>query len=92
MKLRTAMKARGFRPANTLHTYRTFGYLIGMMLVRSMERSERILGAMKCRGFNGRIPLIHEFHFGRNDMAFVVLAAATIAMIGTLELLHVATY
>ena len=55
-RLRCAMKARGFHPNSSLHTWRSYGYLFGMMLVRAMERADRIWLAMKCRGFNGRFP------------------------------------
>ncbi|MGF1723773.1 cobalt ECF transporter T component CbiQ [Photobacterium nomapromontoriensis] len=55
-RLRCAMKARGFQPNSSLHTWRSYGYLFGMMLVRAMERADRIWLAMKCRGFNGRFP------------------------------------
>ena len=54
-RARLAMKARAFRPRSDLHTWQSFGYLIGMLLVRSIERAERILAAMKCRGFDGRL-------------------------------------
>lgn len=69
-KLRDAMKMRGFRPANSLHTYRSLGYLVGMMLIRSIDRSERILGAMKCRGFTGKIHLLSTMAFTRADTFF----------------------
>jgi len=46
LRLVAAMKVRGFRPAMNLHTYRTYGYLVGMLLVRSHDRSQRILAAM----------------------------------------------
>ncbi|MFB1504809.1 MAG: cobalt ECF transporter T component CbiQ [Thiocapsa sp. C3-sup] len=74
-RLRIAMRARGFRPANTLHTYRSIGYLVGMLLVRSLERSERILAAMRCRGFQGRFHLLDDFAYGRADAFFAGLAA-----------------
>ncbi|WP_170347451.1 cobalt ECF transporter T component CbiQ [Ruegeria atlantica] len=70
LRLRAAMKVRGFRPATNWHTYRSFGYLVGMMLVRAIERSERILAAMKCRGFSGRMPLLQEFALTRADIVF----------------------
>ena len=54
-RLVTAMKVRGFRPRMSLHTYRTYGHLVGMLLVRSLDRSERVVAAMKCRGFRGRL-------------------------------------
>ncbi|MBM3299612.1 MAG: cobalt ECF transporter T component CbiQ, partial [Deltaproteobacteria bacterium] len=50
-RLVNAMKIRGFRPGTDLHTYRTYSYLVGMLLVRSFDRSWRIVAAMKCRGF-----------------------------------------
>ncbi|WP_299638717.1 cobalt ECF transporter T component CbiQ [uncultured Ruegeria sp.] len=70
LRLRAAMKVRGFRPATNWHTYRSFGYLVGMMLVRAIERSERILAAMKCRGFSGRMPLLQVFALTRRDIVF----------------------
>ncbi|PIE11289.1 MAG: cobalt ECF transporter T component CbiQ [Rhodobacterales bacterium] len=70
LRLRAAMKVRGFRPGTNWHTYRSFGYLVGMMLVRAIERSERILAAMKCRGFSGRFMLLKEFSLTRRDLAF----------------------
>lgn len=70
LRLRGAMKVRGFRPGTNWHTYRSFGYLVGMMLVRAIERSERILGAMKCRGFTGRMLLLQDFTLTRQDIVF----------------------
>lgn len=72
-RLRVAMKMRAFRPRNTLHTYRSFGYLIGMLMVRALERSERILKAMKCRGFTGQLPLLDELRFSGRDGVFLGL-------------------
>jgi cobalt/nickel transport system permease protein len=82
---RTAMKARGFRPANTRHSYRSFGYLVGMMLVKAMERSERILQAMKCRGFNGRWPHVDQLKFGLVDFSF---SLSTVAILISLVLVN----
>lgn len=72
-RLRNAMRARCFKPGNNLHTYRSIGYLLGMMLVRSLERSERILAAMKCRGFQGKFYLISDFHFQKRDRLFCLI-------------------
>jgi cobalt/nickel transport system permease protein len=54
-RLRLAMRARAFVPRSDWHTWRSLGWLAGMLLVRSIERSRRVLGAMKCRGFDGRL-------------------------------------
>lgn len=54
-RLRQAMRTRCFRPAMSLHTYRSYGYLVGMLLVRSLNRAQRIVEAMKCRGYTGKL-------------------------------------
>ncbi len=52
-RLSRAMLMRGFRPRLNLHTLRSYAYLAGMLLVHALDRSERILDAMRCRGFDG---------------------------------------
>lgn len=86
LRLRAAMKVRGFRPTTNWHTYRSFGYLIGMMLVRAIERSERILAAMKCRGFSGRLLLLHDFSMSRRDHVFAAGMGAMCLGLIALEL------
>ena len=60
------------------------GHLVGMMLVRAIERSERILGAMKCRGFSGRLLLLQDFALTGRDRVFG--AAMTALCLGLLLL------
>jgi len=72
-RLRRAMRARGFRPGTNGHTLRSLGYLIGMLLVRAFERSERILQAMKCRGFSGHLPLLDDLCFQQHDVLSLCL-------------------
>jgi cobalt/nickel transport system permease protein len=70
-RLQEAMRARSFRPRSTLHTWRSYGFLIGMMLIRALERSERIMKAMKCRGFTGRLFLDADERIRLGDAVFV---------------------
>lgn len=88
-RLRTAMKARGFRPTTSWHTYRSVGYLVGMMLVRALERSERIQKAMKCRGFSGRFHLDAAGRPSPADFVFAASVVTLIAMLAVLEGAHV---
>ena len=81
LRLRSAMKVRGFRPGTNLHTYRSLGYLIGMILVRAIERSERILAAMKCRGFEGRIFLLQDFRLTPRDWIFTIIFMLALAVL-----------
>ncbi len=65
--LRTAMAIRGFVPRTSVHTYRSYAYLVGMLLVRSWDRAERVYRAMICRGFNGTFYSLSGFAMTRKD-------------------------
>ena len=72
-RLRRAAMMRCFRPATTLHTYRTFSYLFGMTLIRSVNKSKRIYQAMQLRGFNGRLIPLNQPKINRVDCYFLIL-------------------
>jgi cobalt/nickel transport system permease protein len=74
LRLRWAMKVRCYHPRMDRHTYRSVGNLLGMLLVRGFDRSERILAAMKCRGFQGRFYLLDHFSFQARDGFFCSLS------------------
>lgn len=51
---------------------KTFGSLIGHLLLRAADRAERIHLAMRCRGFDGHIRLLTPPAFGAADALFLV--------------------
>ncbi len=75
-QLRRAMAVRAFRMRLDLHTLKSIGYLVGMLLVRALDRSERVYRAMKCRGFAGRFHVVTEFHYRAADAVFAVVLLA----------------
>ena len=86
-RLRRAMKARGFRARANRHGLRSIGYLVGMLLVRSFDRSERVLAAMRCRGFDGRFghDVVTSLHRADAGLAAAAgLAIATCLIIDTI--------
>ncbi len=70
-KLSRALKIRCFVPATNIHTYRTYGYLFGMTLVRSWNRASRVHQAMLLRGFNGQLIPLDTKTINRNDYFFL---------------------
>jgi cobalt/nickel transport system permease protein len=70
-RLFESMRARAFVPRSSWHTWRTFGNFAGMMLVRSLERADRVHEAMRCRAYAGRLPLTYSDAFSWTDAAFV---------------------
>jgi cobalt/nickel transport system permease protein len=80
--LRRAIKIRAFRPGTTMHTYKTYAYLVGMLIVKSYDRSQRIYSAMLCRGFTGKFPIIMHFHTHVRDYVFsFIMLSITIIMV-----------
>jgi cobalt/nickel transport system permease protein len=75
-RLVRAMKIRGFRPGTNVHTYRSYAYLVGMLLVRSFDRARRILAAMKCRGFKKKFYILHHYEMKKSD--YLVAAACVL--------------
>jgi cobalt/nickel transport system permease protein len=84
-RLRTAMRVRGFTPGTNMHTYRSFAYLIGMLLVKSVDRADRIRKAMLCRGFHGRMYLLSHFALTRSDLVVLGIMTLVIGSMAALE-------
>jgi len=86
-RLRVAMRVRGYRSRATRHGYRTVGHLAGTLLVRGVERAERVGQAMRCRGFDGRFRSLTSFHTRPADVAAFLLLAAGAAGLLTWDIL-----
>nr|WP_269434977.1 energy-coupling factor transporter transmembrane component T [Desulfosarcina ovata] len=80
-RLVRAMKIRNFRPATTLHTYRTYAYLVGMFFVRASERAKRVHSAMICRGFNGRFISLRVFPPNPHNRVFAIATLFTLVLL-----------
>jgi cobalt/nickel transport system permease protein len=78
-RLRQAMRARAFVPRSDRHTWTSYGNLIGMLLVRSLDRSRRIEAAMRCRGFHGRLYLLDSRRWRALDTAGLLGLAPLLA-------------
>jgi cobalt/nickel transport system permease protein len=61
------MAARGFEKRTNLETLRTVGNFLGMLMVRSFERTQRIYDAMLSRGYDGSFPDAAEFRAQQLD-------------------------
>ena len=53
--------------------YRTWGSLLGQLLLRTIDRAERIYAAMRCRGFTGEIKLLRQQSFQKKDAYYLLL-------------------
>lgn len=87
-KLKRAAGMRCFVPATNIHTYRTYGYLFGMTLVRSWNRATRVHQAMLLRGFNGRLIPLEQRTVASNDIIFLVIGLAITATVASIPFFY----
>ncbi|OEU47134.1 MAG: cobalt ECF transporter T component CbiQ [Desulfobulbaceae bacterium S5133MH15] len=81
-RLVRAAQLRCFVPATSIHTYRTFGYLFGMTLVKSWNRATRVHQAMVLRGFDGHLIPLSQDRYTSGDTIFLsVMLSLTLLLI-----------
>ena len=81
-----AAKIRNFQPGTSLHCYKTYANLLGMLFVRAADRAQRVHKAMLCRAFDGHFHSLEEYHNRPRDYFFLGLIAAASALIIISEL------
>lgn len=78
-----AMRARGFCPRANLHSWRSYGHLIGGALLRAFDRAERVEEAIRMRG--GHRPPAPLPPLPARDWLVLVLVVAVMAGLLTLD-------
>ena len=86
-RLVRAAKMRCFVPSTTIHTYRTFGYIFGMTLVKSWNRATRIQQAMVLRGFDGHLIPLSQNRYTHTDTLFLSVMLSTTLLLTLLNFL-----
>lgn len=84
--VRNALRTRGFQNQTSLRTYRTLANVIGITLIRSLERTDRIYNAMRCRGYRGTARGLETFETRAADAA--AFAAVSLGSIGLVAWCH----
>ncbi|PTX16009.1 cobalt/nickel transport system permease protein [Halanaerobium congolense] len=80
-----AMLLRAFKAKTNLHTYRSYAYLIAMLLIKSYERSQKVYQAMICRGFKGDFVMIDHFKLKQKDYLFIIVSSLFLIFLLAIE-------
>lgn len=83
-RMAAGMQARGFSLKTDLETMRAIANFLGMLFVRSFERTERVFDAMRARGYNGRFHSPGNLHLRISD----VCAAIMFLLVGAILLFY----
>lgn len=79
-----ARALRSFRRQGT--GMRVFGHLVGQLLLRTVDRAQRIHLAMLCRGFDGEIRLLRSLRIGRPEVVFTLGWSALFILLRLVDL------
>lgn len=88
-RLVRAAKIRGFQAKTSLHTYRTYAYLVAMLLVRSSLRAQRVECAMRCRAFTGRFHGLSDFSADLKNWVFATVMTGAISGLLAIEMQYI---
>lgn len=67
-------------------TYTTFKQLLGNLLLRTMDRAQRIHLSMLSRAFTGEIRIIRQFRFGLNETIYLVLLTVILSAVRFIDI------
>lgn len=84
-RMDTAMKARGFIKRPNTYTLKVMGGFIGTLLIRSLERTERVFKAMLSKGYQGELHSLLEFRATAKDYVKSVIVALLAVLVLCLE-------
>lgn len=70
-QIQRSMQVRGFKIQANLHTYQSIGNALGMLLIKSLSKAQRIEQAMRCRGFHGQFPAANLEKFNMLDYIYL---------------------
>lgn len=90
-RLKMAASLRGFVPRTGMHTYRTVANMLGMVILCSLDRSQRVYQAMLLRGFDGNFHSLCPLRMHTADSVFAggaVLVACVMMYVEFLGGLH----
>ncbi len=79
-RLQRAARLRCFTPRTNIHTYKSYGHLLGMLLVKSWNRAENVKNAMILRGFTGTFQTIRHHEMGSRD--YIILTGSLLVGLG----------
>ncbi len=75
-RIRWALTTRGFQNRTALRSYKTLANVVGLTLIHSLERTERIYRAMQCRGYDGTLRTLHSFSTQPADVIKSILCVS----------------
>ncbi|WP_216828694.1 cobalt ECF transporter T component CbiQ [Alkalihalobacterium elongatum] len=85
-KMQLALKTRFFNGGISINNLKVYGQLTGALLLKSLDRSEKVFQAMVSRGFNGNLCFGQAHEITRSDLIKTGLSFFIIMLIVAVEI------
>lgn len=83
------MRAHSLRaPYSSGIGFRVWGSLIGLLLLRTLDRAQRIYRAMLCRGFDGQVRIMRSWKVRKWDVAFLLAWTSFFVIVRVINIPH----
>ncbi len=90
-----SIESRGYRKKLSKFNLQILSNVIGMLLVRSYERSQRIYNTMVSRGYNGKIMTLRQFKMSSKDWvkaSFIIMIAVLLQVAAFMNLFELVVF
>lgn len=75
--IKTTLITRSFHSKTNLFIYQTYGNILGLLFVKSIQKAQNLKDSFELRGFNGEIYLSDSFNLNKFDFYLIITVLIT---------------
>ncbi|MEV9498532.1 energy-coupling factor transporter transmembrane component T family protein [Aliarcobacter butzleri] len=78
--IKISLVSRNFSNKTSLFTYQTYGNILGLLFIKSMQKAQNLKDSFDLRGFNGEIYLNSDFSLSKYDYILLFITIFTLIL------------
>ena len=78
--IKISLVSRNFSNKTNLFTYQTYGNILGLLFIKSMQKAQNLKDSFDLRGFNGEIYLNSDFSLSKYDYILLFITIFTLIL------------
>ena len=78
--IKISLVSRNFSNKTSLFTYQTYGNILGLLFIKSMQKAQNLKDSFDLRGFNGEIYLNSDFSLSKYDCILLFITIFTLIL------------
>lgn len=78
--IKISLVSRNFSNKTSLFTYQTYGNILGLLFIKSMQKTQNLKDSFDLRGFNGEIYLNSDFSLSKYDYILLFITIFTLIL------------